>query len=251
MKAVLLGAGRGSRLGSLTDDRPKCMVELGGRPLIDWQVSALRAAGVTEVAVVRGYLGHRIIAPGTSFYNPRWAQSNMVASLYCAQPWIGSGPVIVSYTDILYGPEPVSRLLESGHAIAITIDTCWLDLWLQRFDDPLSDAETLLLAPDGRVRDIGRRPSDLTEIMGQYMGLLCFSEAGWRTVSDFIDALREDERDCLDMTTLLRRLIEDGVHVYGVPVSGNWGEVDSPCDLRLYEDMLRDGRLNISSQEPA
>jgi len=53
------------------------------------------------------------------------------------------------------------------------------------------------------------------------------------------------------MTTLLRRLIEDGVHVYGVPVSGNWGEVDSPCDLRLYEDMLRDGRLNISSQEPA
>ena len=142
------------------------MVELGGRPLIDWQVSALRAAGVTEVAVVRGYLGHRIIAPGASFYNPRWAQSNMVASLYCAQPWIGSGPVIVSYTDILYGPEPVSRLLESDHAIAITIDTCWLDLWLQRFDDPLSDAETLLLAPDGRVRDIGRRPSDLTEIMG-------------------------------------------------------------------------------------
>jgi L-glutamine-phosphate cytidylyltransferase len=251
VKAVLLGAGRGSRLGSLTDDRPKCMVELGGRPLIDWQVSALRAAGVTEVAVVRGYLGHRIIAPGASFYNPRWAQSNMVASLYCAQPWIGSGPVIVSYTDILYGPEPVSRLLESDHAIAITIDTCWLDLWLQRFDDPLSDAETLLLAPDGRVRDIGRRPSDLTEIMGQYMGLLCFSEAGWRIVSDFIDALREDERDCLDMTTLLRRLIEDGVHVYGVPVSGNWGEVDSPCDLRLYEDMLRDGRLNISSQEPA
>ena len=91
-------AGRGSRLGSLTDDRPKCMVELGGRPLIDWQVSALRAAGVTEVAVVRGYLGHRIIAPGASFYNPRWAQSNMVASLYCAQPWIGSGPVIVAST---------------------------------------------------------------------------------------------------------------------------------------------------------
>ena len=79
MKGVLLGAGRGSRLGRLTIDRPKCMVELAGQPLISWQVRSLRAAGIDDLAVVHGYKGDRIKCSNVEFIaNPRWETTNMV-----------------------------------------------------------------------------------------------------------------------------------------------------------------------------
>ena len=71
MRAILLGAGQGTRLRPLTDDRPKCMVEVGGRPLLDWQIRALRAAGVDDIVLVRGYSRSRIQAPNTTRYSHR------------------------------------------------------------------------------------------------------------------------------------------------------------------------------------
>ena len=96
MKALILAAGRGSRLRELTDDRPKCLVSLAGRPLLRWQHDALCAAGAKDVLVVRGYLAERLVPeaaglPSGAFAtvdNPRWAQCNMLASLLCAAPWL-------------------------------------------------------------------------------------------------------------------------------------------------------------------
>ena len=89
MKAIILAAGRGSRMKNMTDDRPKCMVELRGKPLLEWQLTALHEAGISEIAIVTGYkrelLANR--AP-MEFHNPRWAETNMVSSLACAQEWL-------------------------------------------------------------------------------------------------------------------------------------------------------------------
>lgn len=233
MRAVILAAGRGSRMGGLTDDRPKAMVELHGRPLILWQLEALRAGGATEVAVVRGYLGDRIRAEATAFIdNPRWAETNMVSSLLCARDWLAGGG-IVAYADLIYGPEPIRALAGTAAAIAITYDTQWLDLWSRRFADPLTDAETFAVDAGGRITDIGRKPASLAEVQGQYMGLLRFSAIGWKQVTDYLDALAPAEVDRLDMTGLLRRLIGAGIAVAGLPVAGGWGEVDSAADLAL------------------
>src|SRR5438045_673554 len=85
MRAVILAAGRGSRMGPLTDATPKCLLPLGGRPLLEWQVAALRGAGIDTVGIVRGYNAHLFDGRAlTTFENPRWAETNMVASLACA-----------------------------------------------------------------------------------------------------------------------------------------------------------------------
>ena len=55
MKAIILAAGRGSRMKLLTDETPKCLIKLRGKSLLDWQLSALRAAGITDIAIVTGY----------------------------------------------------------------------------------------------------------------------------------------------------------------------------------------------------
>jgi len=236
MKAVILAAGRGSRMKGLTDERPKCLVELNGRPLLDRQVAALRGAGCGEVAVVAGYRGDLLEDRGlTVFTNPRWAETNMVVSLTCAAPWLEAEPCLVSYGDIFYTVETARRLAEAEADIAISYDPEWLALWSARFADPLSDAETFRLHPDGTVADIGRRPSGLHEVQGQYMGLLRFTPAGWARVTAHLAAIGLEAAAKLDMTSLLRALIEGGAAVRAVPATGRWGEVDSASDVAFYE----------------
>lgn len=238
MQAVILAAGRGSRLNQATDDRPKCLIELKGRPLLRHQIDALATGGAGPLAAVRGYRGDRLEGFGlTLFDNPRWADTNMVASLRCAAPWAAAGPTIVSYSDIFYDARLVSRLIAASGDIVVAYDPAWAGLWQRRFADPLSDAETFRLNPDGTIAEIGAKPRTLDEIEGQYMGLLRFTPAGFAIVEAAADSLPPERRDKLDMTSLLSLLIARGNTLTAVRNDWPWGEVDSPSDLALYEAM--------------
>ena len=242
MKAILLAAGRGSRLKGLTDDRPKCLVELGGIRLLDWQLAALGAAGIEEVVVVTGYRADLLDGAGVrNDHNPDWAGTTMVHSLLCAAAEIDA-PVVVSYTDIVYGPEPVRRLVSAPGDLALIYDTEWRRLWDARFDDPMDDAENLTLDDDGRVRRIGGRVVDSRPVDGQYMGLLRITPRSCNWIADALAAAAR-EGAVPDMTALLSRIVVSGHPVYGVPVAGNWCEIDRARDLAVGESMIAEGAL--------
>ncbi len=228
-------------MGQLTQYAPKCLTILAGKPLIEWQIQALREAGITEIGVVRGYMAAKISYPGVAtFENPRWAETNMVMSLVCASEWLSNDACIVSYSDIVYPGETVAKLAAVRGDLAITYDVNWLDLWSERFADPLSDAESLRVDRRGTLTEIGSRVTSLHEIEGQYMGLLKFSPAAWGWVTGLLDLLGPETRDKLDMTSLLKRLIADGRRIDTVPITARWFEVDNENDLKLYESWARE-----------
>ena len=237
MKAIILAAGRGSRMKDLTDDRPKCMVELDGETLLSRQIRALRSGGASEIAIVTGYRREMLAdRADREFHNPRWAETNMVSSLAAAAEWLQEASCIISYSDIFYGVDAVRQLAESFAPLAITYDPNWQDLWTRRFGDPLLDAETFRISDDGRILEIGQRPSKLNEIEGQFMGLLKFTPEAWHVLNTVRDTISDDTRDKLDMTGALQRIIESGnIDVTGIPHSGDWGEVDSVQDLSVYQ----------------
>ena len=239
VNAIILAAGRGRRLEHLTQNRPKCLVELGGRPLINWQIDALRGGGIDQIATVGGYKSELLHFPDIArMVNTRWQETEMVASLLCASAWLERTPCVVSYADIFYPAAIVSDLSSSAADIAISYDPNWLDLWRQRFTDPLSDAESFALAYDGTLTEIGGKAATVDEIKGQYMGLLYFTPAGWAVVTKYLALLSDAEIDRLSMTALLARLIERGVKILAIALHGQWGEIDSPEDLHLYEAMM-------------
>jgi L-glutamine-phosphate cytidylyltransferase len=237
-RALILAAGRGSRLQKLTEDRPKCLVELAGKPLLQWQLDALRTAGIADITVVRGYRKECLAGPGyDTLENPRWSETNMVATLRCAAEILRAGPVIVSYSDIVFHPAIAQALAQADGDLALSFDRRWHELWQARFASPLEDAETFR-TKDGFVVEIGGRATDAARIEGQYMGLLRFTPAGWEAVEGFLARLPALEADRLDMTGLLRRLLAEDVRVQAVPVEGRWCEVDNERDRALYEDAL-------------
>jgi L-glutamine-phosphate cytidylyltransferase len=250
MRALILAAGRGSRMGALGDDRPKCLVELDGRPLLDRQVAALRRGGATEIGIVRGYRADRFTFPDITYFdNPRWAQTNMVMSLAAAGEWLRSGPLIVSYADIFYRGELIQGLARTPGPLVISYDRQWRRLWTRRFANPLADAETFRIDASGGLLEIGAKTADIEDIEGQYMGLLKFTPQAWSAVETLLGTLDEAVRDRLDMTGLLRRLLDGRIVPIGTFGSdGQWGEIDNPGDVDLYQDMIKHGELVL---EPA
>jgi choline kinase len=236
MKAIILAAGRGSRMKELTDERPKCLLELRGESLLNWQLTALREAGIVQIAIVTGYKRELLADRGlVEFHNLRWAETNMVSSLACAHEWLQAGPCLVSYSDIFYGAPAVKSLMNSTASLAVTYDPNWLELWTRRFGDPLLDAETFRLKPNNTLAEIGNKPKSVAEVQGQYMGLLRFTPEGWGEVLRIRAGLTPAESDQMHMTGTLQKVVEVGrVPISAFPYAGEWGEVDSAEDLAAY-----------------
>ncbi len=252
MRALILAAGRGSRLHPYTNMVPKCLTELGGKTLIGRQIETLNDVGISKIIIVVGYMAEMLRLPGTQqVFNPDWATTNMVESLFCAEADFGDD-FLVSYGDIIYERGVLQRLLNAPNDITVALNTAWRKLWDIRFEDPLSDAETLRLDDHGRVLEIGNAARTYDEIEAQYMGLMRFK-------GQALEALKNARRDIFKnprpwknqrppekayMTDLLMELIHAGYSVHGAPVSGGWLEVDTVRDYQAYQAMFADGSIS-------
>ena len=236
MKGIILAAGRGSRMGQKTDSKPKCLVEINGKTLIKHQLKAFKDAGISHIAIVTGYKREMLNKYGlTEFNNSRWEKTNMVASLICANKWLINDPCIVSYSDIYYTSKALILLKNSKYDLAITYDPNWLKLWSKRFTDPLVDAETFKInTVTRRVIEIGKKPKIISQIQGQFMGLILITPKSWEQIKLARNSFSSKKRNTLDMTTLLQRVIEIGNDIlYGIKFEGKWGEFDTINDLSV------------------
>lgn len=238
-RAVILCAGRGSRLGALTRDLPKVLAQLAGRSLLEWKLRALNAIGVHEIYALTGYAADKLSDTGLPcIRNERWASTNMVSTLLCADSLLGRpGRTLVCYGDVVFHPEILQATLNCREDIVLPYDRSWRALWEARFADPTSDVESFSQR-GGRLMEIGRRVSDLDSIEGQFMGLLAITREGWTRMRSALSTLSPETIDRTDTTALLSLLVASGAAVHAVGVDGRWCEVDSQNDLDLYRGCL-------------
>ncbi len=236
MKAIILAAGRGSRMGESTDNLPKCMIKLWEKTLIDWQINTLRKAGISEIGIVVGYKSEKIIVDEVQyFYNLRWKETNILASLLTARTWLENYGCIVAYSDILYTSNTIKKIMESKGEIAITHNLNFYKLWSQRFENPLEDLETFKTDDQSMLLEIGNRVGDIKEIEGQFMGLLKITPNGFKEIAKGLNLLDQNIINKLDMTGMLKILLDLKVKINTIPCSDFWIEVDNKDDVKLYE----------------
>ena len=236
-RLVILAAGQGQRLRPLTEERPKCLLEVAGKTLLDWHLDAASRVGVQDIAVVGGYRAEQLAGrPCRLYHNPAYATTNMVETLWCAAPEL-HGEVIVAYGDILYEATVLQAVLEAQGPTAVIVDVGWRSYWERRFDDPLQDAESLRFEGE-RIVNIGQKVSVVEEIEGQYIGLMKFDATGLRV---FEDVYRAAACRTMYMTDVLQAMVEAGHAVRGVPVTRQWLELDSLADFELAQRCVRAG----------
>ena len=236
--AVVLAASRGAALGELTEDKPKCMIDVRGQPLLRRLVGTLKGSGVNDVVVVRGYKKNQINLPSIATVdNDLYANTGEAASLACAFDHL-SGVCLISYGDILFRQHYLDQLLESEDDITIVVDALWperrsdADDWVRDFvkcSRPFSgdylDDEPVHLEHIGNDLETG-------DVDGEWIGIAKLSEQGSELVRAEIETMRADgslpQSSTLD---LFQRLIDGGASVRVLYVPGQWLDVDDAADF--------------------
>jgi len=235
------------------------MVEIDGKSLLNRQLDVLYSRGLKRIVIVGGYRADQLERFGLTLrLNPRYADTNMVWSLFCAEDEL-KGDVVIAYGDIVYSREILDQLLQSTADIAVAIDMNWERYWRARNEDPLADAETLKLGGDGRILEIGQKPKSLEEIQGQYMGLVKYSAKGLVWLKSVYQEAKSnnDMRGKLPekayMTDLLQSIIDKGFPVTAVPITSAWVEVDTVEDKEnaVTKDRLKEIEQSCVHQTPS
>ena len=228
MRAIILAAGAGTRLRPLTEGCPKCLVPIGGRPLLDHQTAALRAAGVDEIVIVVGYEAQQVrdhCGDGARYVdNDAWATTNSIYSLFRARDFL-EGEVMLFNCDILFGP-PLALRLAAGPDSAIAVDS----------QAPrLAGEMNVRIDGGGRVIAIGKdlEPSTTQAVSVQ---LARFDAAGADLVRTDVERLvAADDHEAFPTSAYVSLIAAGGLRVVEAG-DLRWAEIDSLTDFERARD---------------
>lgn len=254
MRAIIIGAGRGSRLEHQTDAIPKTLVPVMGRPMLEWILEALASAGISrkDVVFIAGYRAEVVKARYPEFtyvMNEGWEQNNILGSLLCAREHLEGG-FLASYADIIYDGPAATRVLTSPHDLCLGCDTDWRRRYVDRSRHPETDAEKLT-AEGSRVTQLSRTLLS-EEATGEFIGVMKASAAGAAQLMSAYDAARARfaggtyregrsfERAYL--LDLLAAMLEEGVEMHRADTHGGYMEIDTLEDLACAERWWRERR---------
>jgi choline kinase len=230
LSAVILAAGRGARLAPLTDQRPKCLVTVGGRAILDWQLEALTQAGATDITVVIGHAADRVEAhlagrrSVRTVRNPRHSTTDNLASCHAAREHFGGDATLLLNGDTLFEHGVLDDLLAGAPVpILIAIDR-----------KPLYDADDMKVMTDNtRLRRIGK---NLAASDGEAIGLTLLRGGGrdifLRQIESRLAAPGGESAhypEALDALAARNQVAVRSIH------GRRWIEIDTPADLAAAE----------------
>jgi phosphoenolpyruvate phosphomutase len=245
-RAVILAAGFEPQLMPLIQDRPKAMLDVKGRSILERQVAALGAFGVRDVTVVRGYKKEQVVVPGVRYVdNDRYRETGELHSLFSASQAI-EGPFVVLYGDILFEPTILERLLRTRADVAVVVDRAFHDAQQAGivpaggpFDLVVTETPSngrRFVAPEGGSRVLRIGPDvPAAEAHGEFIGMALFSARGaesLRAVHAELQTERAEGLERASITQILQALVDRGETVTAVDVHKGWMEVDSFEDYR-------------------
>jgi len=251
MKAIIIAAGSGKRLLPLTKDKPKCMLNILGKPLISQTLETFRNSDVNDVAIIRGYEGDKINFNDVAYFtNSNFENNNILHSLMYAKDHfkstIESGEdLVVTYSDIIFKEEVLKKLLTTDANISLVIDKSWEALYVDRKEHRIEEAENVITDEHGRITKIGKdikSENNLNSSMSEFIGLWKFNPEG---ASEFLNhfeildeklSLTDPFQKAIEwqksyITDIFQYLINEGVEIQSVTINNGWREFDTVEDF--------------------
>ena len=249
MKIIILAAGIGSRLRSLTNDKPKCIVKLFNETLIERQIKIFHSCNINDITIVTGYGSELIDISDVNYVkNENYETTNMNESLFCAlEP--SSSPVLVTYSDIVFEQKIVQQMLEMTDGIRLAVNLNWKKYYQNRTMHPLSEAENVLVE-NGRILQIRKNISESlqNQQIGEFLGIMMLSSDHVKILLERYSYLKKNHIGTFHsssslsnayITDMLQEIINCGINVNPVFTQGRWFEIDTPEDLKNAEKSIK------------
>ena len=230
MKAVILAAGQGTRIRAVHGERPKCLIKVDDKTILDHQIDGLSKAGIDDIAIVVGYEKQQIIrhvqkrfGRGTLrihfIENPAFALTNNIYSLWMARDWLNGDKFACLNADVIFDPKILDSALKASSPILMIVDPEWRD-------------ETMKVIIDNRQIVQMSKQISQSEFSGTYIGITVFDQMinarFFAKMQDLINAGRVNEF----FNVAVQELVDEGLRV-GFTTTGGaaWAEIDDPLDL--------------------
>ncbi len=156
MRGIIIAAGMGKRMKELTNSKPKCLLQIGGKSLLEWTIEGMKYAGCNEIFVITGYKGNQIKKLGYStIENKEYKSNNILQSFFKAKKIINND-ILVAYSDIYVEKEIFKQLAEYNKDLILTIDKSWQSYYKNRTLHPVEQAEKATLDKNFKVEEIGK-----------------------------------------------------------------------------------------------
>ena len=242
MRAIILGAGSGSRMGQHTRDIPKVLLDINGKSILERQISLLREHGVNEIFVVTGYKREKHVLKDIEYiFNPRYSETEQLASMMVARTKV-SDDVLIIFGDIIFDSQILQQILASNDDIAIAIDLDWEKSYNERPDNPKSLADKVLINQK-KILQISAKETSFdieSQTIGEFLGVIKLSANGSRIIIKKYEELEKsyvgkfhdaDSFKKAKLVDILQELIDSKIEIYPITISGKWCEIDTPEDL--------------------
>ena len=242
LKALIVAAGLGSRLKKHTENLPKCMLDFGGKTLLQRQLDSYKKCGIKDISLIRGYKKEKIKYKGIKYFeNTDYKNNNILNSIFYGEKVI-NGNIIISYSDILFDQSVVQRTLESNHDISVVVDIDWRGYYVGRKDHPISEAENVIFNSNNEVVKIGKINAGDQEVHGEFIGMIKLSNRGTEIFKEHFNRLkkiywnkpfqRAKTFQTAYLTDLIQELVDIGIKVHCVIIESGWKEIDTVEDYK-------------------
>ena len=247
MKAIIIAAGIGSRLNPLTNDKPKCMLELNGKALLQHQIDAFKGAGIDRIVLIKGYKKEMINYPDLVYYiNDNYLNNNILHSLFYAEEEMND-EFIAAYSDIFYTKDIVKRLLDNKEDISIVVDIDWTGYYEGRTDHPIEEAENVIFDANNNVVKIGKILPDKEAVHGEFIGMMKCSKKGALIFKKYFHRVKQiyggkpfqraSVFEKAYLTDIFQDMADYGVRINCVIIEKGWAEIDTVQDYERLRDI--------------
>ena len=241
-KALIIAAGLGSRLKKHTENLPKCMLDFGGKTLLQRQLDSYKKCGIKDISLIRGYKKEKINYKGIKYFeNTDYKNNNILNSIFYAEKVI-NGNIIISYSDILFDSSVVERTLDTDHDISVVVDIDWRGYYVGRKDHPISEAENVIFNSNNEVEKIGKINTGKEEVHGEFIGMIKLSNRGTEIFKEHFHRLKKIywnkpfQRAKIFqkayLTDFIQELVDIGIKVHCVIIESGWKEIDTVEDYK-------------------
>ena len=241
-KALIIAAGLGSRLKKHTENLPKCMLDFGGKTLLQRQLDSYKKNGIKDISLIRGYKKEKINYKRIKYFeNTDYKNNNILNSIFYAEKIINRN-IIISYSDILFDSSVVERTLSSNHDISVIVDIDWRGYYVGRKDHPISEAENVIFNSNNEVEKIGKINTENEEVHGEFIGMIKLSNRGTEIFKEHFHRLkkiywnkpfqRAKTFQKAYLTDFIQELVDIGIKVHCVIIESGWKEIDTVEDYK-------------------
>lgn len=240
MKAIIIAAGYGSRMGNLTKKIPKGLLQINGKSILQRQIDLFLKKNICDIVIITGPYTNFGFNDVLYINDENYAEHDVLGSLMAAKS-VFHGNVITSYSDIIFEGKILDQLLNFQGDIGIPIDLDWEKSYEGRIQHPKSEADNVLLK-DWKIIQIKKNISSKkdNEIIGEFLGPIVFSENGSKIFVEIYKKIRKSHKGKFHdapslkkayLTDMLQELINQNVEISPIIINGNWCEIDTPQDL--------------------